>query len=322
MYRPQFQFIETNNVRLRVALDGEGPLILMLHGWPESWYSWRRQMQALAAAGYRVAAPDMRGYGQSSAPESIEEYTIFRLTEDVFNIMDSLGGDEIVLMGHDWGVIVSWHCALFHPERIAGHVAMSVPYMGRPGASPIDLWKAQYGDDFFYILYFQEPGVAEAEFDADPHTVLSRLYVSPDTPREAPEVTDKKASAGGWTPRLGKPKELPPWLSQEDLDYYIGEFTRAGFRGGINYYRNFTYNWERTENLDGVKVAPPTLFIAGEKDPVIRRASEEKLRELMAPAVEDLRKVTLFPGIGHWVQQEKPDETTAEILAFLQEIGY
>nr|MDQ2734822.1 alpha/beta hydrolase [Pseudomonadota bacterium] len=202
-------------------------------------------------------------------------------------------------------------------ERFTALVAMSVPFGGRGPMSLVDMLKKAHGEDFFYILYFQEPGVAEAEFDADPRAILSRLYLSPDSPREAPAVTDPKRVAGGWIPRLGAAKGLPGWLTADDLDYYVGEFSAAGFRGGINYYRNFQRNWATTPQLAGAQVRQPVLFLAGTKDVVIRGASAEHLTAMMKPVVPNLRGVELVPGIGHWVQQESPAETNAAILDFL-----
>jgi len=314
---PTFRMIETNGINMRIAEMGEGPLVLLIHGWPESWYSWRHQMPVLAAAGYHVVAPDMRGYGKTDAPEKVEDYDIVQLTADVAGIVDAMGEESAALMGHDWGSIIAWNCMLLHPNRFSSLVAMSVPYGGRGDQSLVDQLKSAYGDNFFYILYYQDYGVAEKEFDADPRGILSALYLSPDSPREAPEVTDPKASAGGWIPRLGAPKGLPDWLSQEELDYYVNEFTDAGFRGGINYYRNFHRNWEITPQLSGAKVKQPVLFLAGEKDIVIRGAKAEQLKGLMSGATEDLRDVVIIPEIGHWVQQEAPEETNAAVLTFL-----
>jgi pimeloyl-ACP methyl ester carboxylesterase len=232
-------------------------------------------------------------------------------------IIDALEQETAVVVGHDWGAIVAWNCMLLHPTRFRALVAMSVPYGGRARELPVTSWKRAFGDKFFYILYFQEPGVAEREFDQDPRGILGRLYLSPDSPREKPEVTDPQMSAGGWIKRLGAPQELPAWLTAADLDYYVQQFTEAGFRGGINYYRNFDRNWEITPQLDGAQVEQPVLFVAGEKDVVIRGAGEGQLRGLMDRATEDLRGVVLFSGAGHWVQQERPDETNAALIAFL-----
>ena len=316
--------IESNGITLRIAEQGEGPLVIMLHGFPESWYSWRHQLPALAEAGYHAVAPDLRGYGKSDKPESIQAYDIVQLTADIVGIVDAMGQETAVVVGHDWGAPVAWHCALLHPDRFSAVVGMSVPYAGRGGGSPIEGMKGLYGDNFFYILYFQEPGVAEAELDADPHAVISRMYTSPDTPREAPEITDPKASAGGLIGRMGKPKELPPWLTQEDLDYFVGEFAEAGFRGGINFYRNIERNWEITPQLAGAQIKQPSCFIAGEMDMVIRtmfRAPDaERLEAIMQPALSDLRGVKVFKDAGHWVQQERPAETNAALIEFLDSL--
>jgi pimeloyl-ACP methyl ester carboxylesterase len=317
--QPRLRFIKSNGIRMRIAEMGKGPLVLLVHGWPESWYSWRHQLPALAAAGYRAVAPDMRGYGKTDKPKAVEDYDIHHLTADLVGILDALGEKSAILIGHDWGAIVSWHAMLLHPQRFTALVAMSVPYSGRGQQSIVQGLQRAMGENFNYILYFQEPGVAEKEFDADPRAILSRLYLSPDSPREAPQVTNPKRAAGGWIPRLGAPKGLPTWLTKADLDYYVAEFKSAGFRGGINYYRNFHRNWETTPQLSGVKITAPVLFLAGEKDTVIRGASAEALTASMRNAVPGLREVKLFPNTGHWVQQERPGEVNEAIVAFLKE---
>ncbi len=312
------RLIEANGIQMRIAEAGQvGPMVLLVHGWPESWYSWRHQLPALAGAGYRVVAPDMRGYGETDAPSAVEDYDIVHLTGDMVGLLDALGEEQAVIVGHDWGALVAWNSVLLHPTRFSGLVAMSVPYGGRSAQSPVEGWRARFGDNFYYILYHQEPGIAEAEYDADPRELLRRLYLSPDSPRDPPEVTDPLRAAGGWIPRLGAPRSLPPWLTEADLDYYVSQFAAAGFRGGVNYYRNFHRNWEITPQLDGVEVAVPTQFIAGERDVVIGGATAEDLLALMSPVVPDLRGVALLPGAGHWVQQELPEDTNAAILNFL-----
>lgn len=316
--QPVLRFIESNGLRMRIAEMGQGPLVIFVHGWPESWYSWRHQLPVIAAAGYRVVAPDMRGYGKTDKPAAVEEYDIAHVTGDLVGILDALGEQQAILVGHDWGAIVAWHAMLLHPERFTALVAMSVPYNGRGPVSLVEGLRRSLGDNFFYILYFQEPGVAEKEFDADPRGILSRLYLSPGSPREAPQITDPKRAAGGWIPRLGAPKGLPSWLTQADLDYYVNEFTAAGFRGGINYYRNFQRNWDITPQLADAKVTQQVLFLAGEQDVVIRGANAEALTNGMKNAVPGLTKVMLIPETGHWVQQERPAETNAAILEFLR----
>lgn len=317
--QPTLRMVKVNGVNLRIAEMGKGPLVILVHGWPESWYSWRYQMPALAAAGYHVVAPDMRGYGHSDRPEAVTDYDIHHLTGDLVGIVDAMGEKSAVLVGHDWGSIVSWQAMLLHPDRFSALAAMSVPYGGRATSPPIESMRARYQDNFYYILYFQEPGgVAEAEFDADPYGILSRLYLSPDSPREAPAVTDPKRAAGGWIPRLGAPKALPAWMSKADLDYYVSEFKHAGFRGGINYYRNFNRNWETTPQLAGKKVEAPVIFLAGTDDIVIAGRTKEQLDASMRNVVTDFRGVKLYPKIGHWVQQEAAAEVNADLIAFLK----
>ncbi len=313
-----FRFIESNGIRMRIAEAGSGPLVLLAHGWPESWYAWRHQMSMLADAGYRVVAPDMRGFGETDKPAAVDDYDIDHLAGDLVGILDALGEETAILVGHDWGAIVAWSTVLLHPSRFTALIAMSVPYGGRVEESPMESWRAAYGDNFFYILYHNEPGgVAEAEYDADPRGLISRLYLSPTSPREPATITDPQRSAGGWIGRLGAAKGLPDWLSQQDLDYVVTQFENAGFRGGINYYRNFHRNWEITEHLQGAMIKIPVLFIAGSRDIVIAGADKERLTATISRAAEDLRDVVIIPDIGHWVQQEAPDQTNAAMLDFL-----
>jgi pimeloyl-ACP methyl ester carboxylesterase len=319
-----FRFIESNGLNMRIAEIGAGegrPLVLLAHGWPESWYSWRHQMTALADAGYHAVAPDMRGYGKTDKPADVDDYDIVHLAGDMVGVLDALGEETAVMVGHDWGSIVAWNTVLLYPERFSALIAMSVPYSGRAPQSPMVGWRETFGDNFYYILYHNEPGgVAEAEYDSNPYGLISRLYLSPDSPRETPLNRDPLRASGGWIDRLGAPVGLPDWLTQQDLDYVVAGFEESGFRGGVNYYRNFHRNWEITGSLQGAVVEVPTLFIAGEQDVVIAGASRGQLNGAMSRAATDLREVLLIPGIGHWVQQEAPEETNAAMLEFLESL--
>ncbi len=313
----QMRTLRVGDLSMRVAEQGDGPLVLLLHGFPESWYSWRHQLPALATAGFKVVAPDMRGYGSTDAPPAVEDYAIDRLCADVTGLINAYGEEQAVVVGHDWGALVAWQCTLLAPDRVRAVAALSVPYSGRADIRPTDAWKRQFGEAFFYILYFQEPGVAEAELDADPRTVLRRVYASPTTARDEPEVTDPLAAAGGWSKRMGHPTEWPSWLTEEDLDYYAGEFDGVSFRGGLSYYRNFDRNWEMLADVDPV-IPRPALFIAGAEDGVIGGTAKEALVERMSPLVRDLRGVHLIPDTGHWTQQERPDAVNRLLVEFLE----
>jgi pimeloyl-ACP methyl ester carboxylesterase len=309
--------VETNGIELHLVEAGpeDGPTVVLCHGFPELAYSWRHQIPALADAGYHVLAPDQRGYGDSDRPEPIEAYDIHHLTDDLLGLLDDIGADRAAFVGHDWGSMVVGQMALLHPERMTGVVAMSVPLLPRGPMSPVALMRAAFGESFFYILYFQEPGVADADLGADPADTMTRmlagLAVRTDDPAEIAALDNPDGR--GFVDRLPKPGELPPWLSQEELDHYIEVFTRTGFTGGINWYRNFDRNWETTQELDGVHVTIPSAFVTGSADPV----------NLMSPAAImeghalDHRGNTIVDGAGHWVQQEAPDEVNAALLAFL-----
>jgi pimeloyl-ACP methyl ester carboxylesterase len=307
--------VETNGIRMHFAEAGSGPLVVLCHGFPELSHSWRHQLPALAAAGYHAVAPDMRGYGGTSRPDAVDEYDILHLTGDVLGLMDALGEQRAVLVGHDWGAPVVWNLALRAPERVRAVVGMSVPYTPRSEHPPTQIWRRMFEDSWFYILYFQEPGVADADLGRDPATTLRRLFcaVSGELPASSLSVLTGPRDGRGMVERLPEPERLPDWLSQAELDHYAATFASTGFTGGLNWYRNFDRNWELTPELAGAKVEVPALFVAGGGDPVLRMASPDSMRE----QVTDLRDVVVVPGAGHWVQQERPDAVNAALLEFL-----
>jgi pimeloyl-ACP methyl ester carboxylesterase len=311
--------VSTNGVELHVTEAGEGFPVVFAHGFPELAYSWRHQIPAVAAAGYRAIAPDQRGYGRSSKPEAIEDYDIVHLTDDLLGILDDLGEERAVFVGHDWGSMVVWQMAVLHPERVAGVCGMSVPFLPRGPMPPVQLMRQVFGDSFFYILYFQEPGVADADLGADAGTTMRRMLAGL-TVRQDQTDQDLAGLAApdgrGFVDRMPEPKELPGWLSQEELDFYTAEFSRTGFTGGINWYRNFDRNWELTEHVADRHVTMPSLFITGSDDPVNLMSSSA----LMDGWLDDHRGTHLVDGAGHWVQQEKPDEVNRLLLTFLDSI--
>jgi len=312
--------IATNGINLHVAEAGEGPLVVLCHGWPESWYSWRHQLPALAAAGYHAVAPDMRGYGQSDKPAEIERYTVFHLVADVLGLCDALGQKQAVIVGHDWGSIVAWTAALIRPDRFRGVVGMSVPFFPRLPLPPTQMFKAAAGDNFMYILYFQEPGKAERELEADPRRTLRMLLYSASgsAPRESWRRNVPKTA--GFLDAMNEPEKLPEWLTETDLDFYAGEFARAGFRGGLNWYRNFDRNWELLAPFADAKVTIPSYFVGGLKDAVVTGPDSDKPGpgvQMLPGFCTDLRGTALLPGAGHWNQQEDPRGTNRALLEFL-----
>lgn len=311
--------VATDDVELHVVEAGEGPPVILAHGFPELAYSWRHQLPALAAAGYRAVAPDQRGYGRSSRPDAITDYDLEHLTGDLLAVLDDLGEEKAIFVGHDWGSILVWQLALLAPERVSGVVGMSVPFVPRASAPPTELWRKAFGDNFFYILYFQEPGVADADLGKDPATTMRRLLAGMSVPASSSSVQDSGLAGSdqrGFVDRFGDPDELPAWLSQEELDVYAREFTRTGFTGGINWYRNFDRNWERTPQLAGASVQVPSLFIGGTADPVLTMSPPEAQEKWLT----DHRGSVLIDGAGHWVQQEAPAEVNTALIDFCDQI--
>jgi pimeloyl-ACP methyl ester carboxylesterase len=318
---PDFSLVSTNGIRLRVAGSGMGPLIVLVHGWPESWYSWRHQIPALAAAGYRVAAVDVRGYGGSDKPHAVEAYAIKEMCADIAGLVESLGEKQAILIGHDWGAPIVWNTALFFPDRVRAVAGLSVPYTGRGPMPRIQLFKNLYKDRFFYQLYFQEPGVAEAELEADLRTSLRKIYYTASGEgRKAGPVPPKPADAK-YLDGLIDPDPFPDWLTTADLDYYVGQFEQSGFRGPLNRYRTAELDFAQQADIADRRIEQPAAFIAGGLDPVLTFIPGVDLIEVMRQRVADLRLVRIIDDAGHWIQQERPAEVNATLLEWLRGIG-
>jgi len=306
--------LASNGIELNVAEQGDGPLVLLLHGFPESWYSWRHQFAPLAAAGYHAVAPDMRGYGRSDKPHAIEAYNQVEVVNDIIGLIPALGYDSAVVIGHDWGAPTAWSCALHHPDVVTAVGALSVPFTPRPPAPPLDIMREVFKDQFFYQLYFQEPGVAEAEFERDIRTALKKFLVMGAGGTDLAELP-AKGPGDDLLSGLPNPDTLPAWLSEADLDFYAREFERSGMRGPLNYYRAQNLTWELTAGAPET-IGQPAMFVAGAADGVIMMAAEAL--EKMPERVTDLRINRLIPDIGHWTQQEAPDAVNAALLEFLE----
>jgi pimeloyl-ACP methyl ester carboxylesterase len=313
--------IQSNGIRMHIAEQGEGPLVLLCHGFPESWYSWRHQLKALAEAGFRAVAPDMRGYGQTDRPAEIEKYTLLHLVGDMVGVLDALGAETAAIAGHDWGAPVAWHAALLRPDRFRAVIGLSVPFRPRSSFRPTSAMP-QTDDAIFYQLYFQEPGVAEAELERDPHlTVRALLYGASGegshlrAPGDPVGMVPRKT---GFLRGLTSPPPLPPWLSQDDVDYYVAEFKRSGFRGGLNWYRNIDRSWELLAPFAGLQVTVPALYMIGDRDLVMYFKGMDQLLPNLAKFVPQLRETIVLPGCGHWTQQERPAEVNAAMIGFLK----
>ena len=322
-----YRTVEANGIPIHLAEAGSGPVVLLCHGFPESWYSWRHQLKALADAGYRAVAPDMRGYGQTGQPQDIDQYTLFHLVGDMIGVLDALSAPQAVVIGHDWGAPVAWHCALLRPDRFRAVAGLSVPFRPRGSTRPTSVMP-QTDSSLFYQLYFQAPGVAEAELQRDPRDTLRRLLYSgsDDIPRQSDNTLGDQAPGmvprtGGFLTRTIDPSTLPAWLTEADIDFFAGEFARAGFRGGLNWYRNIDRNWELLAPFAGAKVTVPALYMAGDRDLVVKFPRMDQLISNLKTFVPELTKTIMLPGCGHWTQQERPSEVTAALIAFLREVG-
>jgi len=316
------RIIDSNGIKMHITEAGQGPLVILCHGFPELGYSWRHQLSALAEAGYHAVAPDQRGYGKTECPESIESYKIFDLVGDMVGLVHALGEDKAVLAGHDWGSPVAWNCALLRPDLFHALILLSVPYAQRTwtGIPPTAGMQKMAGDKHFYMVYFQEPGKVEKELEEDVRkTIVSTLYsLSGDAP---PEDRWKFAFDKGqrFMDTAPMPAALPGWITEKDIDVFTEAFQRTGFRGGVNWYRNIDRNWALTPFLSGARISQPSLFIAGEMDGVIAfsRSAFDRLEQTMP----NLKEKVLIPGAGHWIQQERPREVSDRMIQFLRDIA-
>ncbi|WP_426433712.1 alpha/beta fold hydrolase [Bradyrhizobium genosp. P] len=305
--------ISANGIDIFVREAGQGPLVLLCHGWPELSYSWRHQIAALAAAGFRVAAPDMRGFGRTSAPADIGAYTIFDTVGDMVALVAALGEKQAVIVGHDWGAPVAWHAALFRPDIFTKVAGLSVPPPFRGRGRPLQTLR-ESGITNFYWQYFQPPGVAEAEFERDiAHTM--RLVLGRGVSDPSAMFVDE---AKGFLGNLPGGRPLPAWLTEADIAEFTAGYAQSGFRGGLNWYRNLDRNWELTAPWQDAQIHQPSLFIAGSNDAVITGLIGAKRLADMERVLPDLKQKLIIEGAGHWIEQERPDEVNAALIAFLK----
>ena len=318
---PNFVSIPTNGIKLRAVVEGAGPLVVLVHGFPESWYSWRHQIAPIAAAGFTVCAIDVRGYGASDKPGEVADYSLEQITTDVAGVIEHLSPNEkAVLIGHDWGAPIVWNTALTRPDRVRAVAGLSVPYTGVPAVQFMDVIKAAFTDRgrFFYQVYFQDVGPAEAELGSDPRAAIRRFYYA--ISGDAPDGTwpNDKVHGQSLLDGLVDPDPFPAWLSEADLDYYAAEFSGSGFFGPISRYRNHQRDFEFLSKSEGKKIEQPSLFIGGERDLVLSMLGRGNLLEIMGEEMTDLRGADILEGCGHWTQQERPDEVNARLIPWLK----
>lgn len=320
--------VSANGIAIHFESVGDGPLVVFCHGWPESWYSWRHQLPVVAEAGFRAVALHMRGYGDSAAPDDIDKYMITDLVGDVVGVVRGLGFDEAVVVGHDWGAPVAWYSALMRPDLFRAVAGFSVPFVPATGELPDgltvnDLMRKNAGDRIYYRLFFQEPGVAEADLERDVRrSVLGAMYTfSGDAIAngDLPEPHDGHFAAGEtMAESLVIPHELPAWLTEADLQFYVDEMTRTGFRSGLNWYRNINRIPGCLAPWAGETIDQPSMYMAGSLDLVA--GNTPTAIEAMRAALTDLRHCELLDGAGHWIQQERPTEVNNALVTFLQDL--
>jgi len=317
--------VQVDGVDLNVfeAGDPDNPTVLLCHGFPEAAYSWRHQLPALAAAGYHVVAPDQRGYGESSLPTAVTDYGIGKLVGDLTGLLDHFGTYDAVFVGHDWGALIVWEAARLVSDRVRAVVGVSVPAVAWP-APPTQLFKMVFQDNFFYMLYFQPVGPAEAELDADPRESLRRIYWGASGEGFVMPSAPSPMEGTGFLTNMPEPPPLPwkldgyAWLTEADLDFYADQFRRSGFFGPVSYYRNLDANYAVVKDLGLDLITMPSFFIGGRRDPVL--VMDDSGLERMRTQLPDYRGAVLLDGAGHWTQQEKPAEFNEALLGFLESL--
>jgi pimeloyl-ACP methyl ester carboxylesterase len=313
-----FVTVKNGLIDLKLAVEGRGPLILCVHGFPELWYSWRHQIAYFSKLGYQVAALDVRGYGGSSKPREIAAYSLRNLASDVAATIDQLGDGTAILFGHDWGAPIVWNTALLYPDKVTAVAGLSVPYIPRREVPFIEMAKAMYKDRFFYQLYFQNEGMAEAELEADIPAALRKTYFSISGAAPLNKWLEHKPADAKLLDGMIDPQPFPDWMSEQDLQVYVEAFRAGGLRGPLNRYRAYKNDFEEMAEFAGKPVTQPSYFIGGERDAVRAFVPGIDLYGNPGIACTDFRGSVILPGIGHWVQQEAPAATNAALEGFLK----
>ncbi len=325
MIDQQTRDVTVNGITLHVTAQGDGPLVLLCHGFPETSYAWRHQLPALAQAGFRAVAPDLRGYGASESPADVAAFTTLDVIGDLIALLDSEGADNAVIVGGDWGANIAWQAAQVRPDRFRAVAALGVPMMGRAPMPPSRLFP-KTASAAFYTHYFNEPGVAEQEFERDVDATLRAIYFAasgdagPRNDPTTPNPFGMVATGRGLLDPLPVPKTLPAWLTEADLATFVQSYKTSGFRGGLNYYRNLDRNWALQGAWEGKTVNVPALYLAGERDTGLAIPGMDQIIQAMPSLVPQLRAPQIIPGAGHWLQQEAPQQVNLALIDFLRSI--
>ncbi|MFE4694947.1 alpha/beta fold hydrolase [Streptomyces sp. NPDC056749] len=311
--------VKVGGVHLNILEEGKGPLVILLHGFPDFSYSWRFLLPSLAAEGFHVIAPDQRGYGLSDRPSSVEDYAITQLVDDVASLMNCIGERKAILVGHDWGAVVAWHMAMLHSDRVVGVAAISVPFVGLGGAPPLAVARSVFGDRF-YQIYLQEVGLAESELEADPIETFARFMygLSGDAPEMSSLVVPPGQGLLDLFPRMDR---LPMWLTSGDIATYARAFSCTGFSAPLNWYRNLDRNWEIARSWPTKTVNSPAAVLVGDRDPVVGFYKLNQLESLMRKHVPNLAMLEVFESAGHWLQHERPTDVHRAVVKFIRGIG-
>jgi len=318
--------VETNTIRLHVTEKGSGASVLLLHGFPETSYSWRHQIEALSEAGYRVITPDLRGYGLSDRPIDVGHYCILDIVSDLVGLLDALNIDQTVVIGNDWGANIAWQCAQIRPDRFHAVVALGVPFMRRAPMLPSLLFP-QNDQAWFYTIYFSQPKLAEQELEQDVAVSLRKIYYWASSAQHYNQEKSHNPFSmllkkDGLLGALPIPDNLPQWLTQEDFNVFVQSFQQSGFRGGLNYYRNLDRNWELQGAFNDVLIKVPALYMVGEHDTGLSMPGMQQMIDEMPKLVPQLYASHVIPNAGHWLQQEAPEQINQNIIQFLETVNH
>ena len=338
----EFILIKNKEIEIATYVEGDGPLIVLVHGWPESWFSWRHQIPFLTSLGFKVAAISQRGYGKSSKPHNIDQYTILKLSSDIEAVIKGLGYKKAILIGHDWGAPIVWTTSIIYPESVIAVAGLSVPYWSVGEQSQLDLWKTIYKDKYFYQLYFLNEGIAEKELEADMQKTIELGYFSSDSRgmkfllENQNNVKYKKNKNSGFLDNLPKFDSYPDWITKKEISFYVDEFKASGMRGPLNRYRAQDIDFKELSKIGPKKISHPSCFITGDMDPVNFMLSgsgagafsipsniniKESFQLLFERHYEDLRVLEILENVGHWTQEESPDQVNILLEKFLNSIS-